>query len=405
MPKVRGSGVIEKDKRYRNTWKITFYLGEKDEQGRYKRAPKRTIHGSKGDAREALAAYIEEYEQGTNPANQTIGQYARRFHELREGDPSISPLSYKRETIDIDHVCELLGDISLGKLTPGMVRTIEAEARKEGDYSESALHKMHQKLRQVMQDAYLNEIVPRNAVDLVPFPRPRPKENRKSLTPDEAARLFQCAEAEGGVHATGLMLLIATGMRRGEMLGLMWGFVDLDGERIFIARQYDTDKNLREPKTEKSKRWVSINDRMADILRAWKAQQAGELVAIGLHQTEETTVFANELGQFIDPNNYARWWRNFSVDNGFGVFTKDVRTNRMNGKEVTRGKGYEGLKLHELRHTQATLIQGAVSPKAAQHRLGHSQISMTMNTYAHALDADEIAAPEAMDRILGRKNT
>ena len=136
MPKVRGSGVIEKDKRYRNTWKITFYLGEKDEQGRYKRAPKRTIHGSKGDAREALAAYIEEYEQGTNPANQTIGQYARRFHELREGDPSISPLSYKRETIDIAHVCELFGDISLGKLTPGMVRTIEAEARKEGDYSE-----------------------------------------------------------------------------------------------------------------------------------------------------------------------------------------------------------------------------------------------------------------------------
>lgn len=198
-------------------------------------------------------------------------------------------------------------------------------------------------------------------------------------------------------------LLIATGMRRGEMLGLMWGFVDLDGERLFIAHQYDTDKNLREPKTEKSKRWVSIKGRMADVLRAWKAQQAGELAAIGLPQTDETPVFANELGQFIDPNNYARWWRNFSVDNGFGVFTKDVRTSRMNGKEVTRGKGYEGLKLHELRHTQATLIQGAVSPKAAQHRLGHSQISMTMNTYAHALDTDEIAAAEAMDRILGQK--
>ena len=86
------------------------------------------------------------------------------------------------------------------------------------------------------------------------------------------------------------------------------------------------------------------------------------------------------------------------------VFTKDVRTNRMNGKEVTRGKGYEGLKLHELRHTQATLIQGAVNPKAAQHRLGHSQISMTMNTYAHALDADEIAAAEAMDRILNSES-
>lgn len=403
MPKVRGSGVIEKDKRYRNTWKITFYLGEKDEQGRYKRAPKRTVHGTKGDAREALAAYIEEYEQSSNPANQTIAQYARRFHELREGDPSISPLSYKREALDIDHICALFGDISLAKLTPGMVRTIEAEARKTGRYSESALHKTHQKLRQIMQDAYLNEIVPRNAVDLVPFPRPRPKEARKSLTPEEAARLFHCAEAEGGAHATGLMLLIATGMRRGEMLGLMWGYVDLDGERLFIAHQYDTDKNLREPKTEKSKRWVSVKGRMAGVLRAWKAQQADELAVIGLPQTDETPVFANELGQFIDPNNYARWWRNFSVDNGFGTFTKEVHTFKMNGEEVTRGKGYEGLKLHELRHTQATLIQGAVNPKAAQHRLGHSQISMTMNTYAHALDADEIAAAEAMDRILSQQ--
>lgn len=146
------------------------------------------------------------------------------------------------------------------------------------------------------------------------------------------------------------MLLIATGMRRGEMLGLMWGFVDLDGERIFIARQYDTDKNLREPKTEKSKRWVSIKGRMADILRAWKAQQADELAAIGLHQTEETPVFANELGQFIDPNNYARWWRNFSVDNGFGVFTKDVRTNRMNGG----GHARQGLR-------------GPEAPRAAPH--------------------------------------
>ena len=75
MVQVRGSGVIEKDKRYRNTWKITFYLGEKDEQGRYKRAPKRTIHGSNGDAREALPAwqgqadawYLDGFAPAKNP--------------------------------------------------------------------------------------------------------------------------------------------------------------------------------------------------------------------------------------------------------------------------------------------------------------------------------------------------
>ena len=64
---------------------------------------------------------------------------------------------------------------------------------------------------------------------------------------------------------------------------------------------------------------------------------------------------------------------------------------------------YEGYTLHELRHIQATLLQGVVSPKAAQYRLGHSQISMTMNTYAHFLDAEDIAVAEAMDSILKPK--
>ena len=93
------------------------------------------------------------------------------------------------------------------------------------------------------------------------------------------------------------------------------------------------------------------------------------------------------------------------MDHGLGTFEKVEVWHDRNGIKRYRRSGYKGYNLHELRHTQATLIQGAVSPKAAQHRLGHSQISMTMNTYAHALDADEIAAPEAMDRILGRKNT
>ena len=86
MVQVRGSGVIEKDKRYKNTWKITCYLGEKDEKGRYKRAPKRTIHGTKEDARKAVAEYKAEL-QGTapeGPGDMRIGDYAQQFHELRE---------------------------------------------------------------------------------------------------------------------------------------------------------------------------------------------------------------------------------------------------------------------------------------------------------------------------------
>ena len=78
--------------------------------------------------------------------------------------------------------------------------------------------------------------------------------------------------------------------------------------------------------------------------------------------------------------------------------------NQINGKKVTRDKGYEGYILHELRHTQATLLRGIASPKAAQHRLDYSQIGMTMNMYAHFLYAETIAIAETMDDILKPKN-
>jgi integrase len=81
--KIRGHGTVEKDKRYKNTWKIRFNTGEKDGKGRYIRSPKRTVHGSKADAYAALEAYIAEYEHSQDPANQTIAEYAWHFHELR----------------------------------------------------------------------------------------------------------------------------------------------------------------------------------------------------------------------------------------------------------------------------------------------------------------------------------
>jgi integrase len=401
MMQVRGSGVIEKDKRYKNTWKITCYLGEKDEKGRYKRAPKRTIHGTKEDARKAVAEYKAEL-QGTapeGPGDMRIGDYARQFHEQREGTLA-SPLSYKREALDIRYIDEMFGNIKIKDLTPGMIRSIYAKARKQKKHSENALHKTHQKLRQVMQAAYMDEIIMRNPCDLVKFPRPKPAEERSSLTPEETARLYKCAFEEGGSHAIGLMLMITTGMRRGEMLGLTWKYIDFETSQLFVANQYDVSKTLRPPKTSQSRRWICFKGHMAEVLAEWNSTQADELAALGIKQSDSTPVFQNSEGDFIDPNNYSRWWRCFSVDNGFGKFTRDVRTIEVDGVMRQRGKGYEGLKLHELRNTQATLIQAKVNPKAAQHRLGHTQMSLTMDVYAKSLDSDEIASAEAMDDIL-----
>lgn len=295
---------------------------------------------------------------------------------------------------------DIYGHFRVKDITPADIRQAESDARASGFYTENRLHHAHAKLRQVLNDAYLNEIIPTNPADKVKFKRPAPTQERRSLTPEEAKRLFALAVGDGTAYGLALMLLIATGMRRGEALGLTWRHVDFESDSIYVAQQLTKYCELDSPKTAKSKRRLCIRGFTADRLYQWRQEQAHLLSELGVPQTLDTPVFTNEIGGFIDPNNYSRWWRNFSVDNGFGRFTKKLRTSQMNGKEVTRGEGYEGIKLHELRHTQATLLQRKVSPKAAQHRLGHAQLSMTMNTYAHALDSEELEVALAIDELL-----
>jgi integrase len=402
MAKITGRGIIEKDKRSPKTWKITHYLGEKDENGRYKRAPKRTVHGSKADAYKALEEYRKELEATSymKPTKLTVGEYARRFHEQRDGEMR-SPLSYQRERLDVEHIEQYFGDVGLKELTPDILRQRYAKIRKKGDLSEDGLYKMHSKLRQVLKTAYTDELILRNPCDMVHISRPVPAE-RKALSAEDAQRFYKELFTEDiSAQILALVLLVMTGMRRGEVLGLTWKYVDLDGCRLYVAYQYASDKNLREPKSKQSRRWISFSQEVCTILEDWKAIQKDYMECYGLEQTDKTPVVNNDEGGFLDPSNFERWFRNFSVDHGFGKFTRDVRETNFKGKHIKRGKGYEGLTLHGLRHTQATLLIAAKADwKTVQQRLGHAQASTTMNIYAHAVGANDIEAADTISNIL-----
>ena len=108
------------------------------------------------------------------------------------------------------------------------------------------------------------------------------------------------------------------------------------------------------------------------------AFQAAELAKIGVEVDGDTPVCSDSKGGFICPNNFSRWWRRFVADCGF-----------------------EGLRYHELRHTQATLLLGSnVDVKTVQSRLGHADASITLNTYAHALPENDRAAADTFGKVL-----
>lgn len=256
-------------------------------------------------------------------------------------------------------------------------------------------------LRFVLKSACREMLIPFNPCDNVDAPRQKARE-RRALTLNQATQLAaELKEERRDGRVVAVWLALATGIRRGEALGLTWENVDLDHKRIHIVQQYANDKRIRAPKSENSMRWIGIDDGTVTFLGEWKAQQAREMEVQGMVQGTKTPVCTSTTYGLIDPNCFSRWRRQFFVDHGLGHY-ETVRQFMPNvGREVTK-RVYVGFNFHELRHTQATLLIGqGADIKTVQHRLGHSSASLTMDVYAHAIPANDEAAAKIVGGVLG----
>lgn len=423
MVKITGKGSASEVKP--GVYKYYYSLGKDPETGKYRKSPKRTLHcvsknkrGREAELRKAMEVYREELETGITPekyTNDTVGEYADLFHELRKGALG-SELSWKREALDVEHIKELFGPVKLSELRPHHVKRAYADAREKGRYSENELHKIHAKLSQIMKEAVDEGFLLKNPCSSIKVPRPAPRE-RSALSIQEASRLQstlleQIEEllSSGDVirsgqalpHLIGTLTLLDTGMRRGEMLGLDWEHVDLESGVVFVELQFANDKKLRAPKSPKSKRYLKVGGSLLSVLNEWKDLQGRYFSAILKSQSANSPVVNNDWGGNMDPNNYSRWFRDWCVKNEFGERTDEPKEFRdANGQKRWSKTGYVGLTPHMLRHTQATLLIGANTDiKTVQSRLGHSSANLTMDIYAHAIAEKDALAAETIESLL-----
>ena len=449
-PLVIGKGTKQRRDKY--TWRYRHSLGKDPVTGKYRYSPWRTIHTTKSrEVDAALEAYKAELNSGTyvQKSRDTVGSYAKKFHDNREG--TITPLAYKREALDVRHIDELFGKIRLQELRAFMIEDIYADVRKAQRYSESEINKIHTKLKQVLDCAVRDEIIAKNPAKQISVSRPEPAE-REFLSTEEAARLLDILlNREPDAHITCVMLMLDTGMRRAEALGMTWSDVSVENRSILIEQQFAADRSVRSPKSKKSVRRISISETLASYLEFWKKEQAREMESYGLEQVKGTPL-VHSFGRtkdkhpqinFMDPNGFSRWFRNFSVENGFGKF-EGVRTyhyvkETVDGETISKRYehkewlelrdylrehpkvrearhvstyksehlpyGYSGLSSHILRHTQATLLIGANTDiKTVQTRLGHASIDMTLNTYSHAIAANDLAASDTFNSLISNNN-
>lgn len=391
---------VERGRIYRIRWRIPpIYPG-----GKARWSPQRTVHGTKGAARIAVEEYRRELEEELNNEHSglKVGQYAREFHERRKAMGTLSALTLERDELEIAKIEEYFEDSLMSEISTAEINKVYAKMRSKEGMSANAIHKVHAKLRQILKRAVIEEVIIRNPCDSIEdIKRPASKE-RKSLSADQALQLAHDLKSEprnGSIVA--VWLALATGLRRGEALGLVWENIDLEKKRLYVSKQFDSKRVRRDPKSSASKRNLSIDDGTVAFLRDWKAMQS-ELFMVGKDVPVDFPVCTNEHGGFIDPNVFNRWRRNFFAAHGLGSFKKVEEHIDKNGVKRYRMSGYEGFNFHELRHTQATLLIGSGADiKTVQNRLGHSNASLTMNIYAHAIEQNDRDAADTIGNLLG----
>ena len=201
------------------------------------------------------------------------------------------------------------------------------------------------------------------------------------LSASEARRLLEAAQGDR-LEAL-YVLAIHTGMRRGEILGLNWKDVDLEGTTIRVRRTLTREGNgyaLGEPKTKKSRRTVRLTQRAVEALRSHRAGQAREKLRAGSLYQDQDLVFPSEGGSFLNPSNLRQ--RSFAP--------------------LLERASLDQITFHDLRHTCASLLfQRNIHPKFVQELLGHASVAITLDTYSHMLPGMGGEAADAMGEALG----
>lgn len=420
---VRGNGSKWEIKP--GVFQFRFNMGKDPVSGKYLYSPKRTLHcegKSKRTQQAMLRTAMEDYKRELNDGVapratvETVGEYATRFHRIRRNELG-SPLAYEREELDIKHINELFGTFKINEIKPSDIREAYEKSRESGRFSGSELKRIHVKLKQVLESAVDDDLIRKNPCKKVQTPRVE-KTDVEGLSLEEARRFSAtCYSEPPSPQVVCNLLMIDTGIRKGEALGLEWKHVNECDATITIIQQYTSDKVLRPPKSSKSRRVISISDTLLHYLKGWKDIQAREFQQKGLTQDQSTplvhsySISTDRHGnhtlvvKHMDNHNYSRWFRNFCVDNGFGTYENVKRVFVKDGKTHIRGSGYTGLHPHMLRHTQATLLIGnGADVKTVQTRLGHASPNTTLSIYSHAISTNDQKAAQEMDELLNGPN-
>jgi integrase len=369
MAKKRGQGEGSIYKRKDGRWVAQITI-----QGRHVNE----YFKSQSECRDWLRKIRTQIENGLTltGAQTSVAVFLKEW--LTSNETSVRPkTSDQYKKIVRLHISPDLGMIKLKDLNPRQIQALYSK-KMEGGMSARSVVLIHAVLRRSLDQAVKLGMIGINPALAVNRPKFKRKE-MKTLSDSQVRILLSFVE---GSHFEVLIwLAVTTGLRQGELLGLMWSDLDWSGRQLRIQRQLQRLRGglvFNEPKTAAGRRVIALGITTIEKLRKHQNLQFLERKVVGESWKENDMIFPSSIGTPMDPSNL---YHNF--------------------KRLLRKTELPDIRFHDLRHTAATLmLQEGVHPKVVQERLGHSDISLTLNTYSHVLPGMQEEAAGKLDVLL-----
>ena len=391
------AGSIEK--RGKNSYRLTVAEGF-DLNGK-PMIHRKTVHGTKKDAEVELAKFVTEVQNGL-----VVDGKSLRFSEFTKiwkrdyGSKELAPTTYKRYCRMLEtRLLPYFGHFYINKIRPTDIMKfydlLEKDTqlvRKSGNngaktkkpLSGKTILEHHRLLRAMLHKAVYWQLIVANPAERVQAPKAR-KPKRRSYDDEQTKILLENLELlsiEDTKYKVAIILTIFTGVRLGELMGLEWQDVDFKNGIISINRssQYLSDMGVftKTPKTESSIREIAIPEFIISLLEEYKLWYEEQKSIYGELWTNSDRLFVQADGKPMHPSSISKWFVRYVSTIGLPV-----------------------INFHGLRHTNASLLVAQkVDIAVISARLGHAQISTTLDFYVHPLLSHNRKAGYALENLL-----
>lgn len=371
-----------------DSWRIAYDLPR--EPGEPRKQKFVTFRGSYKEAEAKLREILRQIDTNTyvDPGKMTLGEFLQRWLE-DYCKPNLRQTTVDGYAVIIKkHLIPSLGHIKLAKLRPMHIQEYYTKAMRSGradgkgkELSPTTVLHHHRLLHRALATAVKWQLLARNICDAVDPPRAK-RYNARVYDEVAVARLLELSK--GTLLYMPILLTLATGLRRGEVLALRWS--DFDQERKLITvdealLNTSTGPEFNDTKTDESRRMVTLPETIVQELEAHRERQEADRKSAGEFWVESDLICCREDG---------RQWHPGTFSDSFNRLLKKHELPH--------------IRFHDLRHTHASLLlRQGIHPKVVSERLGHSRIGITMDLYSHVLPGMQDEVAKQLDEKLFKK--